>query len=81
MKVFFRVYNTEYDRIKYFGNFNAALVFENAMNNTSMQIYVKNILNDDPIVDAFTNSDDAMLTTNVFTLDPRVWGISISKRF
>ena len=42
---------------------------------------MKNVFDDTPIVDAFTNSDDTQLTTNVFTLDPRLWGLRISKDF
>ncbi|MNR21527.1 hypothetical protein D3C85_1384320 [compost metagenome] len=43
--------------------------------------YVKNIFDKASIVDAFTNSDDSMLTTNVFVSDPRLFGLSVSKSF
>ena len=43
--------------------------------------YVKNVFDDAPIVDAFTNSDDTLLTTNVFTLDPGIWGLSVRAAF
>jgi hypothetical protein len=36
---------------------------------------------DREVTDAFINSDDTMLTTNVFTLDPRLIGLSIRKDF
>ncbi|WEK58621.1 MAG: TonB-dependent receptor [Candidatus Brevundimonas phytovorans] len=78
---YFRVYNTEYDRLKGWGSANLSVTFENYDTNVSVQAYVKNIFDDAPIVDAFTNSDDTMLTTNVFTLDPRVFGFSIKKGF
>ena len=42
---------------------------------------MKNIFNKSPITDAFLNSDDTGLTTNVFTLDPRIIGFSIAKKF
>ena len=44
-------------------------------------MYVKNVFDETPITDAFLNSDDAALTTNVFTLDPRLIGVSLRKRF
>ena len=47
----------------------------------TLQVYVKNLFNSTPITDAFVNSDDSGLTTNVFTLDPRIIGVSITKRF
>ena len=78
---YFRVYNTDYDHLRSWGNLNIAATWEVPASNLTVQAYVKNVLNDAPIVDAFTNSDDSMLTTNVFTLDPRIWGISVAKRF
>src|SRR3546814_5551386 len=47
----------------------------------TIEAYVKNVFNSTPITDAFLNSDDSGLTTNVFTLDPRIIGFSISKKF
>lgn len=78
---YFRVYNTEYDRLKSWSNVNASIVVENESGDLALQVYVKNLLDDAPIVDAFTNSDDTLLTTNVFTLDPRLWGLSLTKKF
>ncbi len=46
-----------------------------------IEIYDKNLLDSTPITGAFINSDDTALTTNVFTLDPRLIGASIRKRF
>lgn len=47
----------------------------------AFQLYVKNLFDDAPITDFFTNSDDTGLTTNVFTLDPRIIGFSVTKSF
>jgi len=47
----------------------------------TFEAYVKNVFNSTPLTDAFLNSDDTGLTTNVFTLDPRIIGFSIAKRF
>ena len=78
---YFRVYNTEYDRIKGWGNANLSLSIDNVETGLSIGAYVKNVFDDDSIVDAFTNSDDSMLTTNVFILDPRIYGFSVTKSF
>ena len=81
-KSFHRVYNYEpYDRLKSWKNVNLGLRFENPRNALTMELYVKNVLNDTPITGAFLNSDDTGLTTNVFTLDPRLVGFSITKGF
>ncbi|MET4682131.1 TonB-dependent receptor [Brevundimonas faecalis] len=78
---YFRVYNTEYDRIRSWDNANVSVSIENASTGLRFGAYVKNIFNDTSIVDAFTNSDDSMLTTNVFVTDPRLFGVNISKSF
>ncbi len=76
-----RVYNTGYDRLKAWSNLNASVSLSNPNSELYMQLYVKNIFDDSPITDLFTNSDDSGLTTNVFTLEPRIVGFNISKGF
>lgn len=78
---FARVYNSEIDRLRGWDNYNAAVTLANPDLDLTLQFYVKNIFNDAPITDAFTNSDDTGLTTNVFTLEPRIFGFSVSKSF
>ncbi|RHW18581.1 TonB-dependent receptor [Sphingomonas gilva] len=78
---FARVYNTEYDRLRGWDNANLAVTLENRDWDLVLQAYVKNVFDNTPITDAFTNSDDTGLTTNVFTLDPRIIGFSVMKRF
>jgi hypothetical protein len=43
--------------------------------------YVKNVLDTTAITGAFLNSDDTALTTNVFTTDPRLFGIRVTKNW
>jgi outer membrane receptor protein involved in Fe transport len=76
-----RVYNTEYDRLRGWDNANLAITLENRDWDLTLQAYVKNVFDNTPITDSFTNSDDTGLTTNVFTLDPRIIGFSIAKSF
>jgi len=80
-KSFARVYNTEYDRLKAWDNVNLAVTLARPADDLTFQLYVKNVFNKTPITDAFTNSDDSLLSTNVFTLDPRIIGFSATKRF
>ncbi|AMG74949.1 TonB-dependent receptor [Sphingopyxis granuli] len=76
-----RVYNTAIDRLKSWDNANVSLTVERPDSGLAFQFYVKNLFNKTPITDAFLNSDDSGLTTNVFTLDPRIIGFSIAKKF
>ncbi|SBV32270.1 TonB-dependent receptor [uncultured Sphingopyxis sp.] len=76
-----RVYNlAPYDRLRDWTNFNISLRVDGP-DDLSIEAYVKNVFNSTPITDAFLNSDDSGLTTNVFTLDPRIIGFSIAKKF
>src|SRR3546814_5874286 len=76
-----RVYNANpYDRLRDWTNFNLTRRV-NGPEGLAIEAYVKNVFNSTPITDAFLNSDDSGLTTNVFTLDPRIIGFSISKKF
>ena len=80
-KSFARVYNTEYDRLKAWDNTNISLVVANPDKGLTFEVYVKNVFDKTPVTDSFTNSDDTGLTTNVFTLDPRLVGLSVRKTF
>ncbi len=77
-----RVYNLDpYDKLHGWYNANVSMTVENEELGLTIEGYVKNLLNDTPITDAFLNSDDTALTTNVFVLDPRLYGLSIRKTF
>ena len=77
-----RVYNDDpYDKLHGWYNVNLSLWFEKPETGLKIEIYAKNLLDKSPITDAFLNSDDSALTTNVFTLDPRLIGFSITKTF
>lgn len=76
-----RVYNSEYDKIRAWDNTNLSVEVLLPARNLSVRAYVKNVFDKSPIVDAFTNSDDSGLTTNVFTLDPRIVAVNVALRF
>ena len=78
---FARVYNTMYDKLHGWGNVNLSVWVENPEWGVTAEVYVKNATDETPITDAFLNSDDSNLTTNVFTLDPRLVGVSVRKSF
>lgn len=78
---YFRVYNTEYDQLQSWDNLNISVMLMRPRDGLVIEGYVKNVFDDAPIVDAFTNSDDTGLSTNVFTLDPQIWGLSVRTSF
>ena len=78
---FARVYNTEYDRLRDWTNTNFSLWLSRPDWGLTFEAYVKNAFDEAPITGSFLNSDDSGLTTNVFTLDPRLVGLSVTKQF
>jgi iron complex outermembrane recepter protein len=77
-----RVYNSDpYDKLHGWYNVNLSVWFEKPDDDLKIELYAKNLLDKTPITDAFLNSDDSALTTNVFVLDPRLIGLSIRKGF
>ncbi|HEX5776669.1 MAG TPA: TonB-dependent receptor, partial [Caulobacteraceae bacterium] len=77
-----RVYNSDpYDKLHGWYNLNLSAWLEIPEHDLKVEFYVKNVLDKTPITDAFLNSDDTALTTNVFVLDPRLIGLSIRKGF
>lgn len=80
-KSFSRVYNTEYDRLKGWDNVNLSISLLKPETGLEFQIYVKNLFDKTPITDTYTNSDDSGLSTNIFSLDPRIIGFNAKTLF
>jgi outer membrane receptor protein involved in Fe transport len=76
-----RVYNAVNDKLHGWYNVNLSLWVEKPDLGLKVELYAKNLLDKSPITDAFLNSDDTALTTNVFVLDPRLIGLSVKKDF
>ena len=76
-----RVYNTAYDRIKAWDNANLTLKIEKSEWGLEIDAYVKNLMNDIPIIDAYTSDDSSGLFTNIITQEPRLYGVSVTKKW
>ena len=76
-----RIFNTVSDHLKAYDNVNATLTFANREQGLNVQLYIKNAFNKQPITDTYLTDASSGLFTNVFTLDPRTYGISLTKKF
>ncbi len=77
-----RVFNMEgYDKLKAFTNVNLAAIFVNEPGGWKVMAYVKNVFDKDNITGSFLNSDDTGLTTNVFLVEPRLYGLRVTKEW
>jgi iron complex outermembrane receptor protein len=78
---YWRIFDdSDYDKLRGYTNVNLALIFSN-QDGWQAMVYAKNVFDTTAITGAFLNSDDSSLTTNVFTTDPRLFGIRITKNW
>jgi len=76
-----RIFNDNpYDRLRGYTNLNLSLILTN-QNGWQVMLYDKNVFNVTDITGAFLNSDDSGLTTNIFTTDPKLIGIRVTKNW
>jgi outer membrane receptor protein involved in Fe transport len=78
---FSRVYNSTVDRLEGWENGNLSLQAVNDKLGLEVEVYVKNVFNDRPITDTLVTDEAMGLLQNVFILDPRTYGVSLTKRF
>jgi iron complex outermembrane receptor protein len=78
---FARIFNDRpYDKLRGYSNVNLALILTSA-NGWQVMGYLKNVFDTTAITGAFLYSDDTALTTNVFTTDPRLFGVRVTKNW
>ena len=75
------VYNEPDNRARGWTNVNATLTFEEEDLGLRFQIWGKNVLNKDAITAVGVNSASLGLTKRLYLLEPRTYGISLSKEF
>jgi iron complex outermembrane receptor protein len=76
-----RIFNDRpYDKLRGYSNVNLALILTSA-DGWQVMGYLKNVFDTTAITGAFLNSDDTALTTNVFTTDPRLFGVRVTKNW
>jgi len=78
---FARIYNDHpYDVLHPWSNVNLSVT---VLDSEGWQFsgYVKNVFDTTAITGDFLNSDDSALTTNIFTTDPRLYGLRITKNW
>ncbi|MEO1321671.1 MAG: TonB-dependent receptor [Pseudomonadota bacterium] len=78
-EVFTRIFNLEADRIDSFQNANAAIQLTNADRQFEVELFVKNLLEEDQLTNQYLTDASSGLFTNVFLLEPRQVGLRIKK--
>ncbi len=75
------MFNAVNDFLPSYDVVNATLTFASASQGLELQLWAKNIFNAQPITGVYLTNDTSGLFQNVFTLDPRTYGATLTKRF
>jgi outer membrane receptor protein involved in Fe transport len=78
---YMRYNNNPFDRVRGWENVNATLTFAKAEADLTVQLYVRNLLDDDTIVGFDINDENLGATRNIILLDPRLYGVMVTKTF
>ncbi len=74
-----RIWNTQRDVLESWDNVNLSLQLINTENDWSLEVFGKNITDEDVITGAYLTDDSSGLFTNVFLNEPATYGVTISK--
>ncbi|MBI1254522.1 MAG: TonB-dependent receptor plug domain-containing protein [Hyphomonas sp.] len=78
---FSRVYNTERDVLPAWDNLNATVSLFNDENGIRVDLFGKNISDEEVITGAYLTDDSSGLFTNIFLTEPRTYGVSVTKNW
>jgi outer membrane receptor protein involved in Fe transport len=78
---FSRVWNTQRDVLESWDNVNLSLELVNTENEWSIEVFGKNITDEEVITGAYLTDDSSGLFTNVFLTEPATYGVTVSKRW
>lgn len=76
---FSRVYNTARDELPAWDNLNATVSLFNDENGIRVDLFGKNITDEEVITGAYLTDDSSGLFTNIFLTEPRTYGVSVTK--
>jgi outer membrane receptor protein involved in Fe transport len=80
-KAYTDIYNDPANQLRAWKNANASLTFESPKRQLSLQIYCRNLFDSSPITGVGVDSESLGMSRSIVQLDPRQYGVSISKRF
>ncbi|TNE37054.1 MAG: TonB-dependent receptor [Alphaproteobacteria bacterium] len=76
-----RLFNGPTDKIESWDVWNATLGYESPDGKWFARAYVQNIADDDHVTGSYKTSPSTGLFTNLFTLDPRTYGLTVGVNF
>ena len=78
---FSRIWNTGRDQLDSWDNINLSLLLMNTENDWSLEVFGKNITDEEVITGTYLTDDSSGLFTNIFLTEPQTYGITLTKRW
>jgi outer membrane receptor protein involved in Fe transport len=80
-EMYSRLFNREIDRIDSWDIWNAQATYTSADNRWYARAYIKNIADDDHLVAMYVTDPSSGMYTNVFSIEPRTYGLALGYNF
>lgn len=80
-KSFSALYNSAYDRLKGYQNVNLSLGFKSERLGLDILAFVRNVTNENSVATAIQTNQLFGLSNNIFLVDPRTYGLRVTKNF
>ncbi len=78
-ETFSRVWNTGHDRLDSWDNVNLSVRFTNDDMGVYVELFGKNVMDEEVITGSYLTDDSSGLFTNVFLTEPRTYGITVAR--
>ena len=80
-KSYSNIFNTNNDRIQGWEQANAQIQLNGPKDRWFVRGYIQNIFNSSPVTGAYNTDQSSGLFTNIFTLEPRRFGVAVGAKF
>jgi len=74
-----RVWNTQRDQLDSWSNVNLSILFDNAESGWGVEVFAKNLTDEEVITGNYLTDDSSGLFTNVFLTEPALYGVTVKK--
>nr|WP_321360999.1 TonB-dependent receptor [uncultured Hyphomonas sp.] len=74
-----RIFNTAHDKLDSWSNVNLSIILNNADNGWGVEVFAKNLTNEEVITGSYVGDDSQGLFTNIFLTEPALYGITVKK--
>lgn len=74
-----RIWNTQHDQLDSWSNVNLSILFNNEESGWGVEVFAKNLTDEEVITGNYLTDDSSGLFTNVFLTEPALYGVTVKK--